>query len=255
MNKESVSVKFSAYNFLRLYCSIISIKDGNPVIDNHKLEKAIFKYYDVNDFEILFEDIIKKEDKIIPTESYLDLSKAFQTSYALGLLNILQNNATLKSTINITKNEARKIIEEFNLEYIAKMTNLAYKINLNIKNNEIEELSNFQKEVNQLNAPYKITEAYEIFSNNKRKNSISTFWDAEAGFVDKYKDVNMNLKNNNLTLFEEIELKKIREKVSNFDLLPLKRQQELFDEIVLGKKKEDKSLKLVKDNKGDNKYC
>ena len=46
------------------------------------------------------------------------------------------------------------------------------------------------------------------------------------------------------------ELKELHEKVSNFDLLPLERQQELFDEIVLGKKKNVKSLKLI--NKDEN---
>ena len=254
MNKESISVKFSAYNFLRLYCSIITIKDGNPIIDNHELEKALFNCYDNKDFEILFEDIIKKEDKINPAESYLDLSEAFQTSYALGFLNILQNNATLKSTINITKEEAGKIITEFNLEYISKMTNLAYKINLNIKNNETEELSNFQKRLKQLNVPYKKTEAYEIFGNRKGKKSVSTFWDTEVGHIDKYKNVDMNKKNYDTTIFEETELKELREKVSNFDLLPLERQQELFDEIVLGKKKEEvKSLKLIKNDENKKK--
>jgi len=50
------------------------------------------------------------------------------------------------------------------------------------------------------------------------------------------------------TLFEETELNEIREKYSSIDPMPLERQQELFDEIVLGKKKEEiKSLKLKKD--------
>ena len=41
MNKKSVAVNFSTYNFLRLYCSIITFKEGNPIIDNHELEKAL----------------------------------------------------------------------------------------------------------------------------------------------------------------------------------------------------------------------
>jgi len=115
------------------------------------------------------------------------------------------------------------------------------------KNSEKEELSNFQKGLKQLNAPYKKTEAYEIFGNMKSKSNVSVFWDTEAGFVDKYKDVDMNKKNNSTTLFEETELNEIREKYSSYDLLPLERQQELFDEIVLGiKKDEPKILKFTK---------
>lgn len=139
-------------------------------------------------------------------------------------------------------------IANYYLKETEKYYNLAKKEN---SSKNTEELSNFQKNLNQLKAPYKKTEAYEIFGNKKGNPNVSVFWDAEVGFVDKYKDVNMNLKNNDTVIFEEAELNEIREKVSNFDLLPLERQQELFDEIVLGKKKEEvKSLKLI--NKDEN---
>lgn len=193
MIKENAKVEFSAYTFLNLYCAIIIRQGKESIINNHDLEKKLFNYYDDLKLECLFEDICKREDSIDLKESYLDLSEAFQLAYALGVLVELKDSLSLKSIININENEAIKIIHEVNIIYVEKMCDLIFQMNCSeVKKEECEELSNFQKELNNLNAPYKKTEAYEIFGNNKRKNNISTFWDAEAGFVDKYKDVNMN---------------------------------------------------------------
>lgn len=57
----------------------------------------------------------------------------------------------------------------------------------------MEKLSNFQKGLNQLNAPYKKSDAYVIFGNKKScRGNVSSFWDTDAGFVDKYKNAKMN---------------------------------------------------------------
>lgn len=75
--------------------------------------------------------------------------------------------------------------------------------------------------------------------------------------TDKYEDIYEKLienkKDNGSIIFEDSELKELQKNQIAYDPLPLERQQELFYEIVLGKKKENvKSLKLFKKGIGDN---
>lgn len=55
-----------------------------------------------------------------------------------------------------------------------------------------EHKSNFQKTLDQLNAPYKKTETLAI--NNARRNEKPVFWDAEQGYCPKYEYENMSNK-------------------------------------------------------------
>lgn len=56
----------------------------------------------------------------------------------------------------------------------------------------MENLSNFQKDLKQLNAKYKISEAYIMFGQDHADSfDVSSFWNSDLGFVDKYKDLDL----------------------------------------------------------------
>ncbi len=87
------------------------------------LEKII---YNVNEkeYNFLFEDIVKREDKIFKDSSYLDLNAGLGQGYALGLLLPLQGSHNLKSFINLSKGNANEILSSFNERQIVAMENL-----------------------------------------------------------------------------------------------------------------------------------
>ena len=87
------------------------------------LEKII---YNVNEkeYNFLFEDIVKREDKIFKDSSYLDLNAGLGQGYALGLLLPLQGSHNLKSFINLSKDNANEILSSFNERQIVAMGNL-----------------------------------------------------------------------------------------------------------------------------------
>ena len=48
-------------------------------------------------------------------------------------------------------------------------------------------LSNFEKTLKQLNAPYKKSKGYELFG-KQNKSETSVFWDTNMGYVQKYEN-------------------------------------------------------------------
>ena len=58
---------------------------------------------------------------------------------------------------------------------------------MNNQNNQ--PLSNLERKLTQMNAPYKVSDAYKIFgkSSNDRDQKPSVFWDPETGHISKYK--------------------------------------------------------------------
>ena len=124
MNKiECTKPNISEYGFIRLYSAIVILQGKNPIFENHELEKDLFKYYDKEEYNFFFEDIVKREDKIFKDSSYLDLNAGLGQGYALGLLLPLHTN-NLKSIINISKDEAKEILSSFNEKQIVAMENL-----------------------------------------------------------------------------------------------------------------------------------
>ena len=62
-----------------------------------------------------------------------------------------------------------------------------------VKVNIMKELSDFQKNLKQLNAPYKKSEAYVVFGdNNSKGENVSSFWNTDAGYVPKYKSIGIS---------------------------------------------------------------
>lgn len=114
----------SEYIFFKLLTSSIIINNENPIIENHQLEKDLYSFYNKPEYHFLFEDICKKEDNIC-NNNYIDLSVAFQTAYAFGLLlKIHDNNSKLRSIINLSSEEAKKLQSEYNSKEIQSVTNL-----------------------------------------------------------------------------------------------------------------------------------
>ena len=114
----------SEYGFLRLYSATIVSQGKNPIFENHELEKDLYNYYSKEEYKFLFEDIIKREDKIFKESSYLDLNASFQQGYALGLLLPLQGTHNLKSFINLSKDNANEILSSFHVKQVAAMQSL-----------------------------------------------------------------------------------------------------------------------------------
>lgn len=124
MNKiECSKPDISEYGFIRLYSATVILQGKNPIFENHKLEKDLYRYHSNEEYNFLFEDIVIREDKIFKDSSYLDLNAGLGQGYALGLLLPLHTN-NLKSIINISKDEAKEILSSFNEKQIVAMENL-----------------------------------------------------------------------------------------------------------------------------------
>ena len=125
MNKiECSKPDISEYGFIRLYSATVILQGKNPIFENHELEKDLYKYYDKEEYNFLFEDIVKREDKIFKDSSYLNLNIAIGQGYALGLLLPLQCSHNLKSIINLSRENASEILSSFNEKQIVAMENL-----------------------------------------------------------------------------------------------------------------------------------
>lgn len=128
MKIECTKPNISEYGFLRLYSAVIVSQGKSPIFENHELEKDLYKYYDKEEYNFLFEDIAKREDKIFKDSSYVNLNASFQQGYALGLLLPLQGTNNLKSIINLSKNNASEMLSSFTVEQVAAMANLCNKM-------------------------------------------------------------------------------------------------------------------------------
>ena len=134
MDKNSKSIDFSDYQFLRLLSSVIVLKRQQQILVNHELEKQLYEYYKMSEFKILFQDICGKEDYINKENSFVDLNSAFQTAYAWGLMDPLQDAGGLKSIIQLTSEEALSTACEYDDEYIVLMNRMISQLfNLRLK--------------------------------------------------------------------------------------------------------------------------
>lgn len=112
--------EFSEYDFLKLYSAITILKGSSPVIINNKLEKQLFRYYNSLEFIKLFENVYDKENGCV------NLNKAFQKAYEMGLIQISEDKGELRSIINFSLEEAKRIIFEYDEDYISSMSKLIY---------------------------------------------------------------------------------------------------------------------------------
>ena len=74
MNKiEGSKPDISEYGFIRLYSATVILQGKNPIFENHKLEKDLYRYHTNEEYNFLFEDIVIREDKIFKENSYVNL--------------------------------------------------------------------------------------------------------------------------------------------------------------------------------------
>lgn len=118
--REILEEEFSEYDFLRLYSAITILKGLSPVIINEKLEKQLFRYYNTLVFMKLFENVYDKG------KGYVNLNKAFKKAYEMGLMQISEDSGELRSIINCSTEEAKRIMFEYDEEYIGSMSKLIY---------------------------------------------------------------------------------------------------------------------------------
>ncbi len=136
MTKKFKKPGISEYGFLNLYILTMVVQKQGSIIENHQLEKYLLKFYSDPKYYFLFEDIVKKEDKIQPENSYLDLSMAFQKAYAWGLLTMIQDINEMRSIVNFSIDEAKEAISQFPLEQVNAMKSLC---------TEVDKLRNINK--------------------------------------------------------------------------------------------------------------
>ena len=122
MLKESVKKNITAFAFLNLLSSTIILQGKTPIFENQQLQKDLYDFYDNPDFNFLFEDICKIES--IEGNNYIDLGDAFQLGYAWGLLSMIQGSGNLKSVINLSEEESRNNISQFDLKETSAMNEL-----------------------------------------------------------------------------------------------------------------------------------
>lgn len=136
---ENRKSNISADLFLKLYLSTMITQKQETIIDNHQLEKDLYMFHNSSNYNFLFEEIIKKDDKINPENSYLDLNTAFKNAYASGILIMIEENGDLMSIINLTEEEAQKLISHFSYEQVKAMKKLYFDVT-KFKNNTKEKV-------------------------------------------------------------------------------------------------------------------
>lgn len=100
---------FSEYKFLRLFLATL-VKQGIAIIEKEELQKELYKYYQKEEYKILFEDIAVKKGI---DYADLDLGESFQTALTLGLIqNISDAYRKIKSIIVLNDEEAEEVLKE-----------------------------------------------------------------------------------------------------------------------------------------------
>lgn len=148
-------IKFSDYDFIRLYCAL-NVKYGqSPLLNHHELEKKLYKFYNVSELKILFEDIHPKKDYINEENSYLVLTTPFQNAQTFGLLNTVNDAGEIRSFISLDDKQANEIIANYNSEIISAMSILFCLLSKKFNNSEIhfneENLEDVRKYIEESN--------------------------------------------------------------------------------------------------------
>lgn len=139
------------YNFLRLLCATIIKGSNKPIINRNELQEKLYNYYDLEDYKILFNDLIKV-DKI--DTKYIDLSGAFLSAYAYGLLTMNHDGSKdVNYIINMEDKDALKELDKYTEEEKIASINLVNELYLS-------------EELDKQNKPRKIA---KILVNNSDK--------------------------------------------------------------------------------------
>lgn len=127
MRIEQSKPNITEYSFLRLLVSTLRSDYHEVIVAKHQLEKDLYTFYDDEDFNFLFEDVLKKES--IEGNNYVDLSASFQMAYAWGLLSMIKDAAKdVRSVINLSEEEAIGNLKDYNEKQVNAMRELIYQI-------------------------------------------------------------------------------------------------------------------------------
>ena len=110
MEKETTII-LTDYSFLRLLSAYFIAKEYKNIIDKKILERKLNIFYDNLKFYPLFENICKRISK--DANNYVDLTNAFQTATTFGLLIKIDTTSNTQFLINLSLEEAQKVIADY----------------------------------------------------------------------------------------------------------------------------------------------
>ena len=114
------------YDFFKLLIATMITNDYIPLIKRYKLQEDLFEFGDLDEFKLLFFDLIRKDNI---DYKYVDLSSAFIGAYAYGLITMYRDGENdAKYLIQIDSNIALKILEKYTDEEKDAMNNLVNKL-------------------------------------------------------------------------------------------------------------------------------
>ena len=114
------------YDFFKLLIATMIDNDYIPLIKRYKLQEDLFEFGDLDEFKLLFFDLIRKDNI---DYKYVDLSSAFIGAYAYGLITMCRDGENdAKYLIQIDSNTALKILEKYTDEEKEAMNNLVNKL-------------------------------------------------------------------------------------------------------------------------------
>ena len=121
---ENISAEnISEYGFLRLLVSTIALQGKTPFFNNEDLEIDLCHFYDNPSYQFLFKNI-RKEKNAYEGYDYVDLSNAFEIAYALKLLAIIDDNHGIESFVNISREDAKINLFDFDNNAVKAMKNI-----------------------------------------------------------------------------------------------------------------------------------
>ena len=114
--------KINDNNFLRVFCSLLKIKNIRK-FDISKLGYDLIDFYNDDKYKDLFEMPVKNQIE----GDFVDLSACLQQAMLTGLITSKSIQNTNDRLILLTKEEAQDIIKSYDYAYISKMNDLVDK--------------------------------------------------------------------------------------------------------------------------------
>lgn len=148
--------KINDYSFIRVFCSLLIIKDIKK-IDISKLGHDLIDFYNDKRYEDLFNMPIKNQIE----GDFVDLSDCLQQAMLTGLIASKSIQNTNDRLILLTKEEAQDIIKSYDYAYISKMNDLVdkYISRINFRNLKVACHKYPEIQLNPNSKPYIIKES------------------------------------------------------------------------------------------------
>ena len=148
--------KINDYSFIRVFCSLLIIKDIKK-IDISKLGHDLIDFYNDKRYKDLFNMLIKNQIE----GDFVDLSACLQQAMLTGLITSKSIQNTNDRLILLTKEEAQDIIKSYDYAYISKMNDLVdiYIARINFRNLKVVCHKYPEIQLNPNSKPYIIKES------------------------------------------------------------------------------------------------